>query len=163
MERRSAPERYLTIAGRACQSTDMRFPDWVAREGIPIKQVAERCGVSRPSVANARDGIALQTFDLSARLSAFTGGQCTLEEIADPTGETRARIAAEVVPWQRAQRAQRESRLPEPGELRAMAARVCQRVDGVRCALDDDDDVVLEDFVRRTKESLRNRSEPGES
>jgi hypothetical protein len=120
----------------------MLFPDWVAREGIPIKQVAERCGVSRPSVQNARDGIALQTFDLSARLSAFTGGQCTLEEIADPTGETRARIASEVVPWQRAQR---ESRLPEAGELRAMAARVCQRADGVRCALAEDDD----DGVRR--------------
>lgn len=144
----------LTEAARACQSTDMLFPDWVAREGIPLKQIAERCGglVSRASVTNARDGKALDTFELAATLSAFTGGECTIEEISDPTGEIRKRIARDVVPWQRLQDeervrlrdAERAQELTLPEVLR-MAQRALDVTDKIREALSE---IEVDDRVR---------------
>jgi hypothetical protein len=79
----------------------MKLSEWIAREGLPVKRVAEMCGVQRTSVVNAAAGVPLQTFKLAARLVAFTGGEVTLEDLADPDGEVRRQIAAEVVPWQR--------------------------------------------------------------
>ena len=77
----------------------MKLSEWIEREGLPVKQVAEMSGVQRTSVVNAVAGVPLQSFKRAARLVAFTGGEVTLEEIADPDGSVRRRIATEVVPW----------------------------------------------------------------
>lgn len=82
----------------------MRLSDWVRREGLSVKRVAELSGVSRASVTNAMSGVAIQTFELAHRLVTLTGGEVTHEEIADPDGGVRRTIALEVVPWQRQRR-----------------------------------------------------------
>lgn len=83
------------------QNRPVRLADWIARAGLPVKQVAELSGVSRASVTNARNGVPLETFELAKRLSDFTNGEVTIEDLSDPTGEVRRRIALDVVPWAR--------------------------------------------------------------
>lgn len=116
----------------------MKLADWIAREGLPVLHVAELSGVSRASVTNARNGRPLETFELAQRLVQLTGGEVTHEDLSDPTGEVRQRIAREVVPWVRQKQ---KPDLARDEALRARARRAVELFERAREFLGQGDEL----------------------